>query len=400
MTIVKLPLRNLVRHPGRTAALTVLVALLSMSLLGGSIIVLSLNSGLSSLENRLGADIIVLPASAKSKVNLDNLYLQGTTGYYYMSAEKQAQIAAREGIAEISGQVFLATLRADCCSLPIQVIGFDPETDFTVQPWIAERLKQGLGPGEVVVGSKVAAGVGESVRIYSVSCPVVARLGATGTGLDTAVYCTTDTMATLLDAARAMNHELKISGDPASVVSAVYIRVDPSYSVEQVANDINVHVRKVEAVRTRSVISDVSSSLNGVASTVKALILAVWTLSFILLASAFLLLGGERKRQYAVLRVLGMSRPRLSALALREALLVSAFGGVIGIALALLLVLSFHSLIEKALALPFLMPTGTAIALLAAGTLLCVCVSGSLAAAFSAHRLSRTDTGIILREGA
>ena len=165
MTIVKLPLRNLVRHPGRTAALTVLVALLSMSLLGGSIIVLSLNSGLSSLENRLGADIIVLPASAKSKVNLDNLYLQGTTGYYYMSAEKQAQIAAREGIAEISGQVFLATLRADCCSLPIQVIGFDPETDFTVQPWIAERLKQGLGPGEVVVGSKVAAGVGESVRI-------------------------------------------------------------------------------------------------------------------------------------------------------------------------------------------------------------------------------------------
>ena len=44
MTIVKLPLRNLVRHPGHTAALTVLVALLSMSLLGGSIIVLSLLS--------------------------------------------------------------------------------------------------------------------------------------------------------------------------------------------------------------------------------------------------------------------------------------------------------------------------------------------------------------------
>ena len=76
-----LPFKNLAHHPGRTAALTVLVALLSFSLLSGSIVVLSLNSGLKSLENRLGADIIVLPDSARSKVNIDNLYLQGNTDY-------------------------------------------------------------------------------------------------------------------------------------------------------------------------------------------------------------------------------------------------------------------------------------------------------------------------------
>lgn len=400
MTFSRLPLRNLTRHPGRTAALTVLVALLSLSLLAGSVIVYSLNSGLNSLENRLGADIIVLPSSAKSKVNIDNLYLQGTTGYYYMNVSKQQEIAEREGIAQISGQVFLATLRADCCSLPIQVIGFDPQTDFTVQPWISERAKTALELQEVVVGSKVTAGVGERIRIYGVSCPVVARLDATGTGLDTAVYCTVDTMAVLLEAAREMNHELKISGDPADVVSAVYVRVDPAYSVEQVANDINLHVRKVEAVQTRSVISGVSDSLGGVASTVTALIVAVWVLAFILLVAAFLLLGGERKREYAVLRVLGVSRAGLSMTALREALLVSLFGGLIGIALALLVILSFHGLIEQALSLPFLLPSGAMIALMAVGTLICVCIAGPLAAMLSARKLSRADTGIILREGA
>ena len=400
MTVSKLPLRNLTRHPGQTAALTVLVALLSLSLLGGSIIVMSLNSGLSSLENRLGADIIVLPSSAKSKVNIDNLYLQGTTGYYYMNVSKQQEIAAHKGVERISGQVFLATLRADCCSLPVQVIGFDPGTDFTVQPWIRERLREELSLKEVVVGSKVSAGVGESIRIYGVSCPVIARLDATGTGLDTAIYCTVDTMTVLLEAAREMNHELKINGDPAKVVSAVYVRVDPAYSVEQVANDINGHVRKVEAVQTRSVISGVSDSLSGVASTITALIVCVWVLAFILLIAAFLLLGGERKREYAVLRVLGMSRAKLSASALKEALLVSLFGGVIGIALALLTVLSFHGLIEQVLALPFLLPSASAVALLSLGTLLCVCVAGPLAAMLSAHRLSRADTGLILREGA
>ena len=399
MTLKSLPLKNLLRRPGRTAALTVLVALLSLSMLAGSVTVMSLNSGLHSLENRLGADIIVLPSSAKSKVNIDNLYLQGTTGYYYMDAGKQAEIAALEGVSQISGQVFLASLRADCCSVPIQVIGFDPDTDFTVQPWIKERSADKLELMDIAVGSRVNSGVGEILRIYNQNCYVVARLDQTGTGLDTAVYCTMDTMAVLLNAARSLNHELKISGDPSQVVSAVYLRVDPAYDVEKVANDINVHVRKVEAVKTRSVISGVSDSLGGVASTIRALIAAVWALSFILLTTAFLLLGGERKREYAFLRILGVSRARLAALSLKEALLVSLFGGAIGIALALLVLLSFSGALEGALGLPFLMPGGGTLALLSALTLVCVCAVGALSAMLSALRLSRADTGIILREG-
>ena len=399
MTLKQLPLKNLTRRGGRTAALTVLVALLSLSLLAGTVTVMSLNGGLDSLENRLGADIIVLPSSAKSQVNIDNLYLQGTTGYYYMGTGKLDEIASREGIAQISGQVFLASLRADCCSVPIQVIGFDPETDFTVRPWIRERSKADPGKMELAVGSKVATDVGGSIRIYNRSCKVVARLDATGTGLDTAVYCNMDTMAELLSAAREMNHELKISGDPSNVVSAVYIRVDPAYDVEQVANDINVHVRKVQAVKTRSVITDVSDSLSGVSSTITALIIAVWALSTVLLVAAFLLLGGERKREYAHLRILGVSRARLACVSLKEALLVSLFGGLIGIALALLTLIAFSGVIEGALGLPFLMPSWATLSLIALLTLACVCVVGVLASSLSAYRLSRADPGIILREG-
>ncbi len=399
MNLSGLPFKNLLRHPGRTTALAILVTLLSFSLLSGSVLVYSLNRGLHSLENRLGADIIVLPDSARSKVNINELYLQGTTGYYYMSTAKQEEIDKRKGIAAISGQVFLATLRADCCSVPVQVIGFDPETDFTVRPWITECVKSKLDLNEVVVGSRVSTAVGDSMRIYNVSCRVTARLDATGTGLDTAVYCTRETMAVLLDAARGMNHELKIGTDPLKVVSAVYLRVDPTYSVEDVANDINIHVRKIQAVKTRSVISGVSDSLGGVASAIRALTIFVWALSFVLLAAAFMLLGGERKREYAALRVIGVSRRKLSRLALKEAFLVSVFGGMIGIALSLLIVLNFHVLIEEAMGLPFLMPSGVIISLLAAGALACVCVAGPLSAMLSALKLSRIDTGIILREG-
>lgn len=399
MTPRKLPLRNLTRHPGRTAALTVLVSFLALTLFAGSVIVMSLNSGLDSLENRLGADLIVVPASARGKFDPEKIYLQGTTGYYYMSAAKLDEIRGMDGVEKASGQVYLASLRASCCSMPIQVIGFDPETDFTIQPWIAERSQQGLGYMELVVGSKVSTDVGGSIRIYEQSCPVVARLDATGTGLDTAVYCTMDTIATLLEAAKGLNHDLKISGDPAQVVSAIYVKAAPGMADQLEGSIKQTRSPKVEVVKTKTVTSGVETSLSGVARTITVLIACVWALALILLTAAFTLLGGERKREFAALRALGMSRRRLAGIALKEALLVSLLGGLIGIGLALLALLPFSSLIESALGLPYLQPGWQTMLLLGAGTLLAVCVVGPLASAVSARRLSRADISAILREG-
>ena len=78
--------RNLTRKPGRTTALILLTAFLSLSLFAGTMVVSSLRRGLSSMENRLGADIIVVPAEAESKSSLKNMLLQGTIGTFYMDA--------------------------------------------------------------------------------------------------------------------------------------------------------------------------------------------------------------------------------------------------------------------------------------------------------------------------
>lgn len=400
MTPRRLPLRNLLRRPSRTAALTVLVAFLALSLFAGSVIVMSLNSGLNSLENRLGADLIVVPATSRGKIDPEKIYLQGTTGYYYMPAAKLEEVRQVDGVLEASGQVYLASLRADCCSVPIQVIGFDPDTDFTIQPWIGQRLKTGLAHMELVAGSRVSSAVGESLRIYQQSCPVVARLDATGTGLDTAVYCTMDTMAALLEAARGLNHELKIDGDPAEVVSAIYVKTATG-TADQVAGKIRqTRNPKVTVLQTRTVTSDVEASLSGVAHTITVLIVCVWALALILLTAAFTLLAGERRREFATLRALGMSRRRLAGIALAEALMVSLLGALAGIALALLALLPFSSLIESALGLPYLKPGWQALLLLGVLTALAVCMAGPLASLLSVRRLSQADISTILREEA
>lgn len=395
----QLPIKNLLRRPGRTAALVLLTAFLALSVFGGSIVVQSLQSGLNSLEARLGADIIVLPAAAESKVSFQNLLLQGTAGAFYMDASSLERVREVEGVEIAAPQTFLASLKADCCAIKVQIIGIDPETDFTVKPWIEHSYSRDLQDMDVVVGSRVTADVGEDLRVYDLNTHVVARLAETGTGLDTAVYCNMDTMRTLLKAAedKGVTHKLTSDDDR---ISAVYVRVKEGYDVGKVNNALNGHVRKATAVRMRSMFTGVSDSLTGISHTIALLIGAVWVLAFVILLIAFAMMINERRREFAVLRLLGASRGGLSRLMLAESALCSLVGGLAGVGVAALAVFPFTRLIETKLALPYLVPDLGRVLALALGTVLATLLIGALASGWAAWRLSRVDPGTTLREGA
>ncbi|MBR1606321.1 MAG: ABC transporter permease [Clostridia bacterium] len=400
MKTFSLAIKNLIRKPGRTAALTLLTAFLALSVFGGSLVVSSLQRGLGSLESRMGADIIVLPASAQSKVSFEKLLLQGTTGAFYMDADALDAVREVEGVQIAAPQTFLASLKADCCAVKVQVIGMEPETDFVVQPWIAQSYSRALGDMDVAVGCKVEADVGESLRIYDENCHVVARLAPTGTGLDTAVYCNMDTMKKLLEAAEQKGVSHKITSDSEDTVSAIYVKVKDGYSIDQVNSRLNGHVRKATAVRTRSMLTQVSDSLAGVSRTVTLLIVAVWALALIILLIAFAMMAAERRREFAVLRLIGTSRRGLCRLILTESALCSLAGGLVGIGVAAAVVFPFTTLIETQLGLPYLTPDAKTMLILGTGALAVTVAAGALASAWAALRLSRTDPGATLREGA
>ena len=395
-----LSIKNLLRRPARTGALVLLTAFLALSVFGGSVVVLSLRRGLSSLESRLGADIIVLPAAAESKVSFEKMLLQGTVGAFYMDASALDRVREVAGVEIAAPQTFLASLKADCCSVKIQVIGMDPEEDFIVQPWIQQSLAQGLEPMEAVVGCKVEAEVGEILRVYDERCKVAARLAPTGTGLDTAVYCTMDTMDTLLKAAenKGVSHKITSGGD--RMVSAVYVKVKNGHDIDKVNSELNGHVRKATAVRTRSMLTQVSDSLSGISHTVARLVAAVWLLALGVLVIAYYMMTNERRREFAVLRLAGASRSTLGNMVLFEALLCGLAGGLLGVGAASAAVFPFAALIESRLGLPYLMPSGASVLALALAALGSAAGAGALTSAWAAARLSRADPGTALREGA
>lgn len=399
MNIHSLPVKNLKRKSARTSALMVLVMLLSLSMLGGSLVVSSLQSGLDSLETRLGADIIVVPDEAKSKKDLEAILLDGVPGYFYMNKAYYDKVAAREGIAKISAQYYLASTKSGCCTVPVQIIGFDPETDFTVTPWIQQSGGKALGLYDIVAGYNINQPIGGKIKFFDVNCTVVSKLDKTGTELDNAVYANFDTIKELIEASKTNSFPFFSQQNPDDIVSSILIKVEDGYEIEDVVNDINLHVRKVEATATKSMLSGVSDSLQGVSDIIKLLIGVIWGLLLVILIVVFSSTVNERKKEFAILRVAGMSRGMLAKTVLTESALVSLLGGVIGEILALVMVYPFSTMIENALGLPFLTPQLPQMLLMAVITLALTLVVGSAASAYEAVQLSKVDTGLILREG-
>ena len=394
-------IRNLTRRPGRTTAMILLTALLSLSVFGGTVIVSSLRQGLDSMENRLGADIIVVPAEAESKASMKNLLLQGTIGTFYMDAAALEKVRETEGVEKASAQIFLSSMKADCCSVKVQIIGFDPENDFVIQPWIAESFNRPLADMEVIVGCRVGTDVGDNFRIYDRSCRVAAKLAATGTGLDTAVYCTINTIHTLLQAAeeKGVTHKID-SGNDHDVISAVYVKALPGVDIGLVNNRLNGRIRKATAIRTAGMMSEVADSLAGVSKTVMIMIILIWVLALIILFIAFAMMVNERRRELAVYRLLGMSRKMLSGMILKETAVCSLLGAFCGIVSGSALVFPFTTLIESSLKLPYLTPPTGRILLFAVLAITLTVSAGCVAGMRTAGKLSRVDPGTTLREGA
>ena len=120
----------------RSVMMMFFVFILSFTTYTFSSVSYSTKNGLESLSKRLGADIAVVPGRYTHLV--ENALFRGEPCTIYFENRWVEKIKGIEGIKQVSPQLFIATLNgADCCmGQSVQLIGFDPATDFVIQPWI------------------------------------------------------------------------------------------------------------------------------------------------------------------------------------------------------------------------------------------------------------------------
>ena len=394
----KLPVMNIIRRPKRSAALIILVTVLAFIIFGGMMLSKSLENGLDSLGNRLGAQIMVVPEEAAEDAGLEDIVLQGNTGYFYMSDTKLDEVAAIEGVGQTSSQLFLASLAASCCSAKVQLIGFDPETDFAIQAWIRSTYDGTLGPMEIVVGNDIISDEGEKLSFYSDECTVVAKLAKTGTNYDRCVFASWETIEALTASSlgKQLNNFKDI--DPAHVLSCILVNVEEGYDIDTVVGKINQEVDEVTAIRTRNMVSDIASGLSGFSGVLKVVMAAAFIVAIVLMAIAFTMILNERKKEFAVLRVMGASGKSIVKSVWTEIFLLCLTGGVAGSLAALLITSLFGNAIRTSLELPMLMPQASFAVMLFAVTIAAVIIAGLLASLAGVIRTGKAEPSLLLRE--
>ncbi|MDR0643774.1 MAG: ABC transporter permease [Treponema sp.] len=400
LTVGVLSLKNLKAKPVRTACLVVVVAILAFTLFGGSILALNLQQGLTAMTQRFGADIMVVPQGTAEKAQ--SLLLRGGANYFYFDAGIVNKVSQMEGVVCASPQFFLTSLSESCCDDMVQLIAYDPETDFVIQPWIAEKFRGQVEDGQLVVGSGITIRNDNTVMLLNHKYPVAARLSRSASGLDTSVFMTMNTMQNLMRQARTEGYGFLAEQEKKGVrglVSAVLAKIDPAANPSWLASDIRKQNEGVDVLVSQSIFTRISESLSGVIRYIRFFSLITWVLAVVILAAVFSGAIHERKKEFATLRILGATRKKLIGLVLSESSLAAIIGGIAGIVLASLAVFPFSALISEKLELPYFDAPFLHIVLIALGSLFLSAMAGALSALYTALHISKAETYFTLREG-
>lgn len=391
-------IENYLRNPFRSFGLSLLIAMLASSLLVGGLFSFSLSKGLNRLSSRLGADVIVIPQG--TEINDQSVLLQGDSKYAYLPQGSLEFIRGLDGVEIATPQYYLTTLSASCCDQKVSVIGFDPASDFVIQPWIREVLTEKLPKGAIVVGSEIRIEEKGTVKFFDREFPVAATLEPIGNRLDQAVFVDVSTLESIREAAQAKGVVFLFRNENPELLtySSILIKLAPNADLERLSREIHTRFDGVQ-IRSRK------DMFSGLEKSARILQIVVWVIVafFLIVAVAaivisFSLSTRERRREYALLRIIGFTRKRLKKLVLAESFLVSAVGTYIGLLFTSVAFFTFRIWIGEHVGVPFIIPATVEIAGVYAVVILLLHSVGPAAVYGVANKVSQIDAYAALRE--
>ncbi|MGH8429212.1 MAG: ABC transporter permease, partial [Solimonas sp.] len=191
------------------------VALGSGAVFTGATLMQSIDRSMAMGFTRMGADMMVVPEGALTNITASLLTVEPT------DLALDGDLFAKAGLASIGRVAAQKIMRVEHSGIgshhdSVDLIGFDPARDFTIQPWLVEKLNRDLGPGDVILGASRDAPLGSQLLIFGKPHIVYGRLGRTGVGThERGVFMAFDTFEALAGAMR---------GAPGQALPAVLAR--------------------------------------------------------------------------------------------------------------------------------------------------------------------------------
>ena len=332
-----------------TVTITMLTVLVFVMVLG---VFQTVNRGLALSRERLGADAVLIPQYATADGG--DLLFTAMPENIYMDASVLEEAAALEGVAAMTPQFYAQTLALSCCEPgeEARIIGYDPESDFILKPYLPEEHQDGITSEEMIIGSdfEYANLVGYNYMVLGQLFKVVAMLEPTGAGMDATLFADIDTVRQMCLNSDVLKADW-VDKDPYDYISVIMIKLEEGVDPEAFAKQVEESGIGAKCLLTGDTISALQSQLEVTMKVMFALWLASLLIAVLSLIGRFNALAKERKKEIGLLRAIGLRKGQVFALIIGETCAMALMGGILGSAAALLCMEPVIELLREAFTL-------------------------------------------------
>lgn len=330
----------------------------------------ALRDGVLTTFSRMGADLVVVPHGTLVNITSTLLTVQPTD--QELHTEFGEKFRAVPGVTKVAAQ---RILRVGVEDRTINLIAYDPATDFTVEPWLPEGQNAAAAAEGLLVGERVDSKLGETLNICGRSTVVTGRLGKTGVGpFDKSYFITFAALDELIAAWSKMHspvdlshtpapspparpgdpppmlapHHYAGSGNPADClrvftrgrVSAFLLQLSSGASAEQVKFALG-QIPGIKIVTGNPIFTASRQSLGGLFFGIAIFGSLLMLALFFLVSLLFSAIVQERYREIGILRAMGARPAQIMSITLIEAGLITGLGGLFGLGFGFFLIFAF-----------------------------------------------------------
>ena len=399
--LLSLALQNLGRRKARSLLLIAAVALGSGVVFTGAVLMQSIDRSMAVGFTRLGADMMVVPEGALTNITASLLVVEPSELVLDGDALAKARLAS---LGRIAAQKIVRVEHSGIGSHheSADLIGFEPAQDFTVQPWLVEKVNRPLQQGDVILGAARDGVLGSQLLIFGKPHVVYGRLGRTGVGThERGVFMSFTTLEALGDAIGGHGAQPAVLAP--GKVSGFLAELAPGATPLQARFAILSNVKGVKVVAGDTTLSGIRQGLAALLDGILALMVLMFASTALMVSVLFSAIVTERRAELGLLKAIGARRSQVLGIMVTEAILATGIGGILGVVLGVLVMRLFErSLVYylENVGVPFLWVDLPRTIAFAVGPIVLASAIGVAGVLYPAWRASRRDAYDLVRGGA
>ncbi len=302
--------------------------------------------GVENVSAKLGADIIVV--SKEYDENLKQALFWGEPSTNMFDKGVLEELKKMPNIADISSQLFIASLDSECCEQQVQFVVYDKKTDFAITSWVENSEDDNLGRN-IIVGNDISYDIEDTAIFFDCAFTVVGKMKRTGMGYDTSIFVDNKT-------ADSITRYLKIDSFEEKS-SMILINVLDYNKIEDTVNSMNNYLKEKNLIAYQSseMYNTIQDDIEKFSNVIIVLKLGIDLTCLVALFIIVTMNISSKKNEIISLNELGVDSRMIIMSIFGEGMVEVSIAFSIGITLAFLVVTMYMSALERYFGIPMIM---------------------------------------------